>query len=91
MSIASELQRIIEAKTAIIQSIINKGVDVPEEAKIEDFADLIGQIGPEPTPPEPSYHYTLLLNWADENTPSPDSRAADVDITYVEGMDDPSD
>ena len=91
MSIASELQRIIEAKTAIIQSIINKGVDVPEEAKIEDFADLIGQIGPEPTPPEPSYHYTLLLNCADENTPSPDSRAADVDITYVEGMDDPSD
>lgn len=30
------------------------------------------------------------MNWADENTPSPDSRAASVDITYVEGMDDPS-
>ena len=45
MSIASELQRIVEAKTAIIQAITDKGVDVPEEAKIEDLAELIAEIG----------------------------------------------
>jgi hypothetical protein len=65
MSIASELQRIIAAKTAIIQSIINKGVEVPEEAKIEDLADLIGQIGPGPTP---TVNYVLLQNMIPEHS-----------------------
>ena len=45
MSIASELQRIVEAKTAIIQAITDKGVDVPEGVKVEDLAALIAEIG----------------------------------------------
>ena len=91
MSIASELQRIIAAKTAIIQSIINKGVEVPEEAKIEDLADLIGQIGPGPTPSD--YHYSLLLNWVDNVGPEPIWSGAGNDwkvlTEFIEGMDNP--
>lgn len=45
MSIATELERIIAAKEAIIQAIINKGVDVPENAKIGELPALIDEIG----------------------------------------------
>ena len=44
MSIENELQRIINAKQSIIQAIIEKGVTVPEEVKLEDLANLIGNI-----------------------------------------------
>ena len=51
MSIESELQRIVEAKLAMIQAIIDKGVTVPEDAKLEDLPALIDQIeGDTPTP-----------------------------------------
>lgn len=44
MSYQDELQRLVEAKASMRQSIINKGVDVPQNAKIEDFAEYIKQI-----------------------------------------------
>lgn len=44
MSYQDELQRLVEAKASMRQSIINKGVDVPDDAKIEDYADYILQI-----------------------------------------------
>jgi hypothetical protein len=51
MSIESELQRIVEAKQAMIQAIIDKGVTVPEDTKLEDLPALINQIeGDTPTP-----------------------------------------
>lgn len=44
MSIQEQLSRIQEAKTAIRQTIISKGVEVPEAAKINEYADYIAQI-----------------------------------------------
>lgn len=45
MSIESELNRIINAKEAIKDSISAKGVAVPANAMLEDMAELIDQIG----------------------------------------------
>lgn len=45
MSIQTELERLVGAKESMRQSIINKGVDVPEDAKIEDYPEYIAQIG----------------------------------------------
>ena len=64
MSIESELARIQQAKSDIIQSIINKGVDVPEGVKVEDLTELIAQIEVGPGP-SPSYDYVLLQNFID--------------------------
>lgn len=44
MGYQEELTRIQEAKASMRQSIINKGVDVPEDAKIEMYPDYIAQI-----------------------------------------------
>lgn len=44
MSIQEQLNRIQEAKTAIRQTIISKGVEVPETAKINEYSDYIAQI-----------------------------------------------
>lgn len=44
MSIASELTRIQNAKSAIANSIKNKGVTVPATTKLDGMAALIGQI-----------------------------------------------
>ena len=44
MSIANELTRIQNAKTAIANSIKNKGVTVPTGTKLDGMASLIGQI-----------------------------------------------
>lgn len=44
MSYQDELQRLVEAKASMRQSIINKGVEVPDDAKIEEYADYIRQI-----------------------------------------------
>ena len=45
MSIAEDLQRIIDARDAMIQAISDKGVAVPEGTKIDGLATLIAQIG----------------------------------------------
>ena len=44
MSISSEITRISNAKTAIAQSIANKGVTVPSGTKIDGMAALIDSI-----------------------------------------------
>ena len=44
MSISSEITRISNAKTAIAQSIANKGVTVPSGTKIDGMASLIDSI-----------------------------------------------
>lgn len=44
MSYQTELQRIVGAKESMRQSIINKGVDVPEDAKLADYPSYIAQI-----------------------------------------------
>ena len=44
MSISSEITRISNAKTAIAQSIANKGVTVPSGTKIDGMATLIDSI-----------------------------------------------
>lgn len=44
MSIANELTRIQNAKSAIANSIKNKGVTVPATTKLDGMAALIGQI-----------------------------------------------
>ncbi len=44
MSIADEITRIKNAKTAIATSISNKGVTVPEETKIDGYSQLIDNI-----------------------------------------------
>lgn len=51
MSIASQLSRIISAKSAIASAIVSKGVQVPSTTKIDGYASLIAQIqqgGPTP-------------------------------------------
>ena len=44
MSISSEITRISNAKTAIAESIANKGVTVPSGTKIDGMAALIDSI-----------------------------------------------
>lgn len=53
MSYTEELQRLLEAKASMRQSIINKGVEVPEDAAIETYGDYIRQIIT-PPPIDPS-------------------------------------
>lgn len=45
MDIANELNRLINAKEAIVDSISAKGVTVPSNAMLDDMADLIELIG----------------------------------------------
>lgn len=52
MSYQEELARLQGAKASMRQSIINKGVNVPESAKIEDYPGYIAQIGPSPIVPD---------------------------------------
>lgn len=52
MSIQEQLSRIQEAKTAIRQTIISKGVEVPESAKINEYSDYIAQIATGGTLPD---------------------------------------
>lgn len=47
MSIASNLQRIINAKSAIKAAIIDKGVEVPDTEKLDAYYSYIDQIGGE--------------------------------------------
>lgn len=45
MSISTEIERLNASKSAIAQAIRNKGVDVPEDAKIDTFAQYIATLG----------------------------------------------
>ena len=60
MSISSEITRISNAKTAISESIANKGVTVPSGTKIDGMATLIDsiQIGGAPSLQSKSVTYT---------------------------------
>lgn len=44
MSIASELNRLLQAKSDLATSIANKGVTVPASATLDDYAALVDQI-----------------------------------------------
>ena len=44
MSIASEITRLNNAKAAIKQSLANKGVEVSDEAKLDEYPALIDSI-----------------------------------------------
>lgn len=44
MTIASDLTRIKDAKVAIRQAIIDKGVEVPETEKLDTYYSYIDQI-----------------------------------------------
>lgn len=44
MSIASQISRLMSAKSAIRTAIQNKGVTVPASTKLDDYADLIASI-----------------------------------------------
>lgn len=48
MSVATDLQSVIDAKEAIRQAIIAKGVDVPAEAKLDTYHTYIDQISSAP-------------------------------------------
>lgn len=50
MSIATEIQRLQNAKASIKSSIINKGVAVPDTAKLDDYSGYINNITTETTP-----------------------------------------
>lgn len=56
MTIASNLQRIINAKAAIKAAIIEKGVEVPDDEKVDEYYSYIDQIntGPGYDPDNPT-------------------------------------
>lgn len=45
MSVGIEIERLNASKSAIAQAIRDKGVDVPDDAKIDTFADYVALIG----------------------------------------------
>lgn len=70
MSIASEIERLNSAKEGIKQSIINKGVNVPDTEKLDTYSTYIDQIsGTCPTTETPSKivftGYTFPMIWTD--------------------------
>lgn len=70
MSIASEIERLNNAKSSIKQSIINKGVNVPDTEKLDTYSTYVDQIsGTCPTPETPSKivftGYTFPMVWTD--------------------------
>lgn len=62
MSISSEITRISNAKTAIAQSITNKGVTVPSGTKIDGMAALIDSIQTGGAAVQPSKAVTVTSN-----------------------------
>lgn len=93
MSYETELQRLVQAKATMRQSIIDKGVDVPEDAKIEDYPGYITQIvsgGGGYDPDNPTLEgLKAALDAGDytafpPNTPIPD-KYGDTDINWVVG------
>lgn len=64
MSIASEIKALQDDKTAIVTSISNKGVEVPEGSGFDDFSSLIDEIKQGVTVPEGIGCVDLgTLNW----------------------------
>lgn len=45
MAYQEELERLVGAKSSMRQSIINKGIEIPEETKIQDYPKYIKRIG----------------------------------------------
>lgn len=67
MTIASNLERIINAKAAIKAAIIEKGVEVPDEEKLDTYYSYIDQIGSTPPPKGDNTLNDLLLALATDN------------------------
>ena len=69
MSISSEITRISNAKTAISESIANKGVTVPSGTKIDGMATLIDSIQTGGAAVQPSKALTVTSNGTTTITP----------------------
>lgn len=83
MSYQEELARLQEAKASMRQSIINKGVDVPENAKIETYPSYIAQIltgPPAPTGDGTLTDLKIALNYGNAATLYP--VGTDIPDTY---------
>lgn len=82
MSISSEITRISNAKTAIAQSIANKGVTVPSGTKIDGMATLIDSIQTGGAAVQPSKSLTVTSNGTTTITPdAPYDAIKQVDLT----------
>ena len=85
MSISSEITRISNAKTAIAQSIANKGVTVPSGTKIDGMATLIDSIQTGGAV-QPSKALTVTSNGITTITPdAPYDAIKQVDLTVNVG------
>ena len=84
MSVASEINRLESAKEAIKTAIENKGVEVPENTKLDDMATFINLIAA--TPSENFYEETLAANTAYTKTiPNFEQGKSLVDV-YLNGL-----
>lgn len=82
MSISSEITRISNAKTAIAESIANKGVTVPSGTKIDGMATLINSIQTGGAAVQPSKALTVTSNGTTTITPdAPYDAIKQVDLT----------
>ena len=82
MSISSEITRISNAKTAIAESIANKGVTVPSGTKIDGMAALIDSIQTGGAAVQPSKALTVTSNGTTTITPdAPYDALKKVDVT----------
>ena len=82
MSISSEITRISNAKTAISESIANKGVTVPSGTKIDGMATLIDSIPTGGAAVQPSKALTVTSNGTTTITPdAPYDAIKQVDLT----------
>ena len=82
MSINSEITRISNAKTAIAESIANKGVTVPSGTKIDGMATLIDSIQTGGAAVQPSKALTVTSNGTTTITPdAPYDAIKQVDLT----------
>lgn len=82
MSISSEITRISNAKTAIAESIANKGVTVPSGTKIDGMATLIDSIPTGGAAVQPSKALTVTSNGTTTITPdAPYDAIKQVDLT----------
>lgn len=84
MSVASEINRLESAKEAIKAAIENKGVEVPENTKLDEMATFINLIAVTPT--ENYYEETLEANTAYTKTiPDFEQGKSLVDV-YLNGL-----
>ena len=82
MSISSEITRISNAKTAIAESIANKGVTVTSGTKIDGMATLIDSIQTGGAAVQPSKALTVTSNGTTTITPdAPYDAIKQVDLT----------